>query len=568
MRKLVTGLVLLAVVLSLLWVVGRPAYRRHKEHRAVAQAEQFLAQGEHRKASLSARQAVQLNPRNLEACRIMARLAEISGVPQALDWSKQVVAISPTIENRLALARVALRFEPPPLTLATQTLRELDPDATNLAGFYVLSAELALKLKRAAEAESHFETALRLEPTNQLHQMNLAVLQLASTNVAIAAEARFKLDRLRSDPGVAPAVLRWLITDCLRRADVSGAKRYSSELLLTSHSQFSDRLQHLEILQSSTETEFQRFLADLQTDVSTNSARIYALSSWLIRHRLPEPALQWLTSLPPEIQQQQPIRLSRADCYIARKDWHSLQDFIQDQQWNELDFMRLALLSRAAFEQQDQHTASTRWRLAVHAAGQDLSRLGSLLAMAEACGRSESREELLWKIIRQRPHEPRFYCDLDGIYVKSGDTRGLNKLYTFLASVDATNFVARNNAVATSLLLKTNLSEAHQLAKDLFRAHTNDAVIASTYAYSLHLQGKTDEGLAVLRPFSAQIAEHKALALYYGLLLSQERSEPRAGDPSGVTSARPRGSFYLTLASEARLLPEERELLEAALKSL
>src|SRR2546425_3268801 len=66
------------------WFYGRPAYKRHKEVSFIERARQFKAKGDFRNASLSARQTLAVNPRNLEACRILAEIAETSRSPHAL----------------------------------------------------------------------------------------------------------------------------------------------------------------------------------------------------------------------------------------------------------------------------------------------------------------------------------------------------------------------------------------------------------------------------------------------------------------------------------------------------
>src|SRR2546421_228449 len=86
-----------------LWFGGRPMYRRHQERRAVEQAIQFMARGDRRNASLSARRALQINSRNLEACRVMAELNEMARSPAALDWRRRIAETSPTIQNKLRL---------------------------------------------------------------------------------------------------------------------------------------------------------------------------------------------------------------------------------------------------------------------------------------------------------------------------------------------------------------------------------------------------------------------------------------------------------------------------------
>ena len=140
MKKAFLAVVLIAVGLLGLWFFGLPAYKRHREIRAIGQAKDYLANGDYRNASLSARQALRFNPSDLEAC-IMADLAEKSRSPYALVWRRRIAELAPTIDNRLALASVALRSQGPPYPLAAQTLDELKDSATNVAVYHLVSAD-------------------------------------------------------------------------------------------------------------------------------------------------------------------------------------------------------------------------------------------------------------------------------------------------------------------------------------------------------------------------------------------------------------------------------------------
>ena len=221
----VVGAVLMAA--AGVWFVGRPVYFRHQERRAAHQAAEFLRKGDPRNASVSARRALRLNAHNLEACRVMAELNEAARAPGALDWRRRISEISPTIENKLRFAAAAMRSQGPPFTLASQTLEELATSAEEVAGYHTLAGELALKLKRPAEAAAHFETASRLEPTNELSRLNLAALRIGSTNAEVAAAARATLERLRANGELRPIALRWLVADRLQKDDLPAADRYS-----------------------------------------------------------------------------------------------------------------------------------------------------------------------------------------------------------------------------------------------------------------------------------------------------------------------------------------------------
>jgi hypothetical protein len=178
---------------------GWPAYRDYKEKRSAAEAQTFFAKGDYHNAWLSARLALLINSNNVPACGVMAGLADAAHSPATLDWYQRVVKLSPTMTNKLLLASAGLRYQSPPYPLTTQVLEDLSRSATQVPDFHIVSAELALALHQMAEAQAQFEVVCRLDPTNRLYQLNLAVLHLGSTDAATAADARAKLKQFSDD---------------------------------------------------------------------------------------------------------------------------------------------------------------------------------------------------------------------------------------------------------------------------------------------------------------------------------------------------------------------------------
>jgi len=173
--------------------------------------------------------------------------------------------------------------------------------------------------------------------------------------------------------------------------------------------------------------------------------------------------------------------------------------------------------------------------------------------LATKWGQEQAREDLLWRIAQRFPRDQWALRELERTYTLAGNTLGLNKVYSSMASYAPQNFVAQNNLAATSLLLKLNLPRTHELARELFTQHPEQAVIASTYAYSLYLQNRTREGLAVLQKLKPEDLENPSVALYYGILLTAVGEGNKA-------------SPYLRIAQDSSLLPEEKILLAEALK--
>jgi len=551
-RLWTAGIILVLLALAAAAWLSRPAYRHFKERRSAAQAQAFLASGNYPNAALSARQALMLNPTNVPACRVMATLADRSHNPVVLDFQRRIVQTEPTLENKLQLASAGLRYQSHPFPLTTQILDELAPVATNLASYHVVAASLALSLRRLDAAESHFETAIRLDPTNQLYEMNLAIVRLGGTNVAKAVSARTVLKQLRTDANLGLVALRALVVDRLAQKDAAAADDYSTQLLASARANLGDQLQSLGILQQLQRADFKARLQAVQQQTATNAPAVTQVAEWMQAHDLLAEEIFWLTNLPVTIQSQQPVRVALADAYLQGGDWPALRDFAAKGNWEEMDFLRLALLARAWAQLGVPQVADSNWGSAVNATDGRFGAMTTLLELAERWQLPREREDLLRRMVEIFPRERWVQQRLEQLYLADGNTAELNRLYARLAGLFPADAGYKNNLAFTSLLLQTNLPQAGQWAAEVYAANTNDAVITATYAFALHLQGRTKAGLAVLQNLDARLLQRPDVALYYGVLLA-------------ATGATNEAAPFLKIArSSHQWLPEEKQLLLAA----
>ena len=430
-------------------------------------------------------------------------------------------------------------------------LEELSATASNSVSFHLVSAQLALKLNRPALAESHIAVAAVLEPTNALHQLNLAVLRLQSTDAALAQASRATLDQLRANHELSPVALRSLVADGVRRGELVAARNYSDQLLADSRVTMEDHLQHLSLLKQSQSPELTNTLHALQFQSATNGPAIYGLTAWMIGNGFVNDALTWLQGLPEAVRGQQPVPLALTDCYVAREDWSVLETFLEPQQWGELDFLRFAFRSRAAQRQNQPLGSSSNWRSAVTQAGDRLGALSSLLQMAERWNRPQDREDLLWRIVGRFPGQRWALRELERGYGAAGNTSGLNKVYDALLALNPNDAGLKNNLAATSMLLKINPTRSYAQARELYETANTNAIFVSTYAFALHVQGKSAEGLKLMQALPEVQLQRPEIATYYAVLLS-------------ATGERDKAGAYFAAAEKAQLLPEERQLLAQA----
>jgi hypothetical protein len=135
-------------------------------------------------------------------------------------------------------------------------------------------------------------------------------------------------------------------------------------------------------------------------------------------------------------------------------------------------------------------------------------------------------------------------------YLSTGNTRGLYDILSSGMNRGSDDAILKNNLATVSMLLHTNLPMAQTLARQVYERERANPWFASTYAYSLHLQGKTQEALTLLQSLKPSDLRHSSIALYYGTILAAAGQGAKAKE-------------YLDYAEDpkATLLPEEREIL-------
>ena len=333
------------------------------------------------------------------------------------------------------------------------------------------------------------------------------------------------------------------------RNDPGGALNYSTQLLTNAQVTVNDRLQNLDILKRLQSSTLAVQLSVLQRDATTNATTAAQIAGWMESNGFLSGTAGWLSTLPASIQTQNPVRLAFVDCYINTTNWPAMRKFTSSGDWGELDFLRLAFSSRAWSELGDPVLADGHWHSAVSETGERLSAMAALLDLANRWQMPREREDLLWRILRQFPDARWAQARLENLYFAAGNTTGLYQLYLKQFPYFPKNTMLKNNLAATALLLKTNLTQARQWAAEVYAQKTNEPVVVATYAYSLHLQGRDQEGLAAFRNLKPSQLEDPSAALYYGLLLS---ATGKSGDAAP----------YLQIArTRGTLLPEEKQLL-------
>ena len=121
-------------------------------------------------------------------------------------WRAQIARLAPGLDSQLNLASAALRFGQ--LDVARDALARIDPADREKAAYHVVAGWLSRAQGNIAEEERHFAAAVASEPTNDVYQFNLAVLQIQSPDPEKNANARNQLERLSKVPQFRTEALR------------------------------------------------------------------------------------------------------------------------------------------------------------------------------------------------------------------------------------------------------------------------------------------------------------------------------------------------------------------------
>lgn len=548
MRKVFFSVGVLLVGLGLAWYVAGHGRLRRDDGRALSDAQSALRQGDLRRASFLVREQLQRHPEDLGALRLMAEVADRGRSPQTLDWWRSIVELAPSEDNKLSYGAVSLRYEGPPFAIAESVLKELA--SLPSAAYQTLAGTRALRLGRIVEAEFHFDEAFRQSPGNPTNQFNLAAIRLGSTNTELAAEARNRLEELQAAPGVGKSASKCLMLRALQDLDATKALGYSRAILAGSDVGMEDRLQHLSLLSALKDNTLPTHFEAVQRCAGTNGNDIYVVGLWMIQHGNVTQAINWLGSFPEFVVEQQPVPMAFVEAYVASKDWVALEKYLQEGHWGEMEYLRLAFLARAILEQGHRAAGEVAWRGAMAVAGNRFGPMLALVRMAQSLGRAEDYEALLWRVGREFPRERWVFAELDRFYTAEGNSRGLYKLYSTLLRLEPGNPVLQNNTAALGLLLGRDLASSHRLAAQVHASSPTNLGYASTYAFSLCVQGRTVEAAELARKHAAEALGAGHPALYFAMVLSAADENAAALD-------------LWKAAEGVELLPEERELLRS-----
>jgi len=552
MRKII---IILSSCVGLL-LLGYSAYRGYqvwKQSHGMAMARAYFAKGDGRNTILSLQEVLHTNPRNIDACRMIAALTESVRDQRALVWRERVLELNPkSFQDRLALAQAALVFQD--YSLASNTLAGVAGPDKNTAAYNYIAGNVSLVAGQLDDAEAHFSEAIRLDPSNPVPQMNLAVVRLHRTNALDMAEARITLQRVimnSTNAALCSQARRELVYDAVRFNNIQTALTLTKELAEQPNSAFADKLLRLDVLLKIKSDELRPTLALFEREAATSSPKLYDLANWQMKQLSAADALGWLQSLPMQTRTNQPACLLAAQCQLELGDWHGLQAALQQQNWDELEFMRHALLARALRGQGLTEASTAEWSVALKSASSSKGTLVALFRLAAQWRWNTEAEQILWTVVNRYPEEKWATATLSQALLAWHRTRSLMELFDIKFKRNPDDLDTKNDLAMTAMLLGEQEIDPYDMARDVYERSPANSSYASTYAFSLYLQKKYPEALKVMQQLTSKDLENPSVDGYYGLILKAN---------GRMTEA----MTYLNRSSKGELLPEEQSLFDQA----
>ena len=523
-------------------------YRHFEPKRLTHRAKEMIQAGDFHGAALTLTRAIQINANSYVATRVMADLMEKMRMPQAIEWRRRTAELNPTeLTDVLSWADLALREGQ--TAVATEALKTVPVEKRGNAGWHSRAGLAAIRSGHWKIAGEHFREATRLEPENDLHRYNSALVQIQSSDPKERAAALAVLDKPELQGRVRVFSKRAIVAQLNREGQTADALEHSTALLATKDAELADYLAHLDLLQKLNQ-DCSGPLAAAKEKASQHALEAIALIQWFRLRGKAEDALTWMEELPEPIIGDPAVQAAHGDCLFALRLWNELKACALDANWGSANVRRLALLAYASAQLGDQNSASSLWASAVRQAGTHRTQLSQLAALAANWGWKLELRQALWAAA-ESPNPAWALKVLHGSYMADGDTANVLRVAQRQVGNDPTDLKALNNVVHCELLLQTDLERTMKKAQDLAVKVPDDPIIRSTYAFALLANGRSAEALSEMGRIPKEKLAEPSLAFYCALIEAANGNADRARD-------------LFQLSETTRFLPEEKALRTAA----
>ena len=554
--KVTKKTLLLSLAIAIPLVLGggyllakKVVWPRVKEYRAAKferSARKYLDKGDYENAMLFVRKNLASSPQNIPSWRLAAEISEKRNDANVLYFLQRLVALEPTMDNRLRLIRLALQWRAD--DLADRTIAAMGPEARNSAEFHQLAVQTSMRLGNTIQAKFHLMTLCDLEPDNRTARFELARIRLTEAGPDLRGSIRAEIRALASDPALRINAIGTLLNDSLKQNEAHDALALAAELQREADLPAAHSVAVAEALRKFEPARLTDYLAALRQRVQTRPADVVRLGYYLVESGRAAESKDWLISLPDTVIGLPGVQRIIAACHADLQEWPRLETFLKEKNWGETDFERLAMLAFAQRQLGNLPAFGETWRLALVEAGVNPAKLNLLLQRTTTWGWREQRIDVLWRLFQQNPRTKTVVQQLFAYERSQGNTTNLNRLFSRLVEAEPNDANARNNFAYTSLLLNTNTARATNLAREVLATDPKNPYFATTQALALLRTGKAAEARALLDSLSSlQLWQPERVVIHAAVLAADDRIDD--------------ADLLLTSVNDRGLLPEEKQLL-------
>ncbi len=497
--------------------------------------------------------ALSLNPNSLSAIRELLDLISPNDVQDSLLLRAHVADLDPAdhanLERLVRLALAANRLD-----LAAKAVRDLTRAEGETVKTLELRASVHLARGNLQPALQTAEEILAREPQNINGRMAKALAH-AYLGVATEADEAVLID-LSSNTTLKLTACRGLRDSALHRKDEVQALKYAHEAASSPDANFADTMIEADLAVQSGTGKGEDFLPTLTTRAGRDPAALGRLARWLEKTGGAENADRWISASTALASDPVTSQMIRSELLMSRGKWKELRSLLSTGKlWGSVDFLRIAVLARAARADGDGNEFVRLWREASAAALASEPAAWTLANLTREWPEwQELTEQYLWAAAEKGSTSATWALpDLEHRAEARRDISALLRVARAMCRLEPAADTAMNNRIFYSLLLNSAQPRDHQTIDELAAKHPADPTIVSTQALSLLKRGKTGQALEVLEKLPAEARDSDDLALYYGLALSVAGKKDEAQQR------------FIRVRAD-RLLPQERALLEAAKK--
>jgi hypothetical protein len=536
---------------------GSQVYKGWRERRLLQQASTLLQQQDYRGAVQAAERALELHRDSVPAYYILAEATEKQNRIETVAWRAQIARLVPNkLESHLNLASAALRFGE--LDTARKALERVPPNEREKASYHVVAGWLARAQGDEAGVLEHFATAVKQEPGNDLYQFNLAVLQIKSADPENSDKARSVLERLTKVPEFRAGSLRALLNDAVERNELASADALAQELQMSPEVTFADYLLCLNFYRKLDEKKFAALLEKVKPVAARNPSDLGLMMDWMNNNGMAAEVLKWTEKLKGELTTKPPASIAVAEAFAEMKNWSRLRRWTRSGSWNDSDYIRLAYQAFAA-RQSRQSGADAEfnslWRSAEKLADDQPQRELNLARLATKWNLPAEAEQFWLRVAKNAPMRREALDALVRIYRTNNDLPNLYRTFQRLHESSPAEPAAAAKYARLALLLEQNTAEGHRVAKEAYDRAPTEVDCAITYALSLYGQGRTAEGLEILKKLPNDQLHDPHAAVYVAVLLLDDNQIDAAKE-------------YIDTARRGPIFSEEKKLLDEAVAKL